>query len=78
MKRIYESFSEVAEDFVTGEYWTHSLSPHSSSECFGWQKGVQEFAKWLDSSGAKILENPEIYEKLWDMRSHPDQPKRDP
>lgn len=66
MKRIYENFTEIAEAFVDGEHWPHMLSEHSEEECNGWQHGVQEFAKWLDTAGVKIIENPEIYEKLWE------------
>ena len=71
MKKIYENFSEMAEDFRAGEHWTHQLSDHTSDDCFAWQHGVMEFAKWLDEVGVKIIENPEIYAKLWEnVRTH--------
>ncbi len=66
MIRIYESFSEFAEDFVDGEKRAHALSPHSPDECYGWQKGVKEFAQWIDDAGGKLLCEPDIFEKLWD------------
>lgn len=45
-----------------------------------------EFCEWLDKEGLKIVQNPEIYEKLWeDVRTgdlesyekvpHPEKPK---
>ncbi len=71
MKQAYENFTEIGEHFVKGECWTHSLSDHSPDDCFAWQHGVLEFAKWLDAVGLKIVANPEHYEKLWEMlRTH--------
>lgn len=65
MKQIYESFSEIADDFTDGEHWTHQLSNHTADECFPWQHGVKEFAEFLDEMGVKIIQNPEIHAKLW-------------
>ena len=71
MKRIYESFGEIADDFVNGESWTHQFSDHSADDCYPWQHGVREFAEWLDEVGVEIIANPDIYEKLWDrMRTY--------
>lgn len=71
MKKIYKDFEEIARDFTHGNHWTHRLSDHTSEECFAWQHGVHEFAKWLDAVGVKIIENPEIFDELWeDVRSH--------
>ena len=71
MKRTYEAFWEIADDFVMGEHWTHACSDHTADECLPWQHGVREFAKWLDEVGVKIIENPEIYETLWEnVRTH--------
>jgi len=86
MKKIYENFSEIGKDFKHGEHWTHILSSHPSEECYGWQNGIMEFCEWLDKEGLKIVQNPEIYEKLWDdIRTgdlesyekvpHPEKPK---
>jgi hypothetical protein len=66
MKHIYQSFSEIAETFTRGESWTHCMSKHSRNECEPWQHGVHEFAHWLDACGVKIVENPEIFDVLWD------------
>ena len=66
MKRIYESFEEIAESFRDGYSYTHQLSNHSNDECFAWQHGVIEFAKFLDQIGLKLTEDTEIYKKLWD------------
>ena len=71
MKHTYTSFSEMAEGFTDGDSWTHEMSDHTSDECCAWQHGVEEFANWLDECGVKIIENPEIYDKLWDsLRTH--------
>lgn len=69
MKKIYESFSEMADDFKNGDYLTHKCSDHTPAECFPWQHGVTEFAKWLDACGVRIIQNPEVYETLWDSFS---------
>lgn len=66
MKKIYESFIEIAEDFTNGDHWTHVCSDHTSEECYQWQHGVQEFAKFLDTCGVKIIANPDIYDTMWD------------
>jgi len=66
MKKIYETFEEIAEEFKDGEHWTHKLSDHIPDECFAWQHGVIEFAKFLDACGVKIIQNPEIHETLWE------------
>ena len=76
MKKIYESFEEIADHFRTGESWTHQLSDHTSDECFAWQQGVMEFGKWLDNAGLKIIQNPEIYKELWDDLNMPSKPKK--
>ena len=65
MKRIYENFAEIAEHFTDGECWTHKLSKHSAADCLAWQAGVQEFGKWLDEVGLKMLADPNIYDQLW-------------
>ena len=72
MKKIYETFTEIAEDFRDGDHWTHSLSEHENGEeCFAWQHGVMEFGKWLDKCGVKIIQNPEIHKTLWeDVRTY--------
>jgi hypothetical protein len=66
MKLIYESFTEIAKDFTDGNSITHVLSDHEQKDCFAWQHGVHEFAKWLDSEGLKIISNPDVYSKLWE------------
>ena len=71
MKRAYESFQEIADDFTDGAHWTHALSEHRTEDCFAWQHGVMEFAEFLDAVGVKMIANPEIYEQLWeDIRTH--------
>jgi hypothetical protein len=71
MKKIYESFEEIAADFVNGDHLTHKGSKHDPDECLAWQHGVREFARWLDACGVKIIENPEVYDTLWDsFRPH--------
>jgi hypothetical protein len=70
MKKIYESFTEIADDFTNGDHWTHALSDHTSDECYPWQHGVDEFAKFLDTCGVKIISNPDIHETLWSDFKH--------
>jgi hypothetical protein len=65
MKIIYESFAEFADDFVAGESMAHCGSRHTADECFGWQKGVKEFARWIDAAGGKLLCETDTHEKLW-------------
>lgn len=64
---LYESFSEFADDFVNGENRAHRCSDHTPDECYGWQKGVKEFAKWLDDAGGKLLCEAGTFERLWDV-----------
>ena len=75
MKRTYEKFSEIADAFVNGDSWPHKLSDHEDAECLGWQKGVRQFAKWLDTAGVQIVANPEIYDALWKIKGWPDRIK---
>lgn len=70
MKKVYESFTDIAEDFKDGSHGTHMYSDHTYEECFPWQHGVMEFAKFLDGCGVKIIANPEIYEELYDNFNH--------
>ena len=65
MKIIYETFAEIADDFVFGDHWTHKLSKHTPDECFPWQQGVNEFADFLDKVGIKLIKNSNFEEKLW-------------
>ncbi len=65
MKHTYQSFKEIANDFIDGDNWTHTRSPHDGKQCLVWQKAILEFADWLDECGVKIIENPEIYDTLW-------------
>jgi hypothetical protein len=68
---MYESFEEIAVDFKDGNHWTHILSDHKPEECYAWQHGVTEFAKFLDAVGVRIIEDLTICEKLWEeVRTH--------
>ena len=64
MKRIFESFDEIASVFCSS--WLHAVSHHSSDECMAWQHGVCEFAKLLDGVGLKIVANPDYDSLLFD------------
>ena len=66
MKRSYETFEEIADHFTGGHSITHTKSSHTPDECIGWQQGVQEFAKFLDLVGMKMVISPDIYDELWD------------
>ena len=66
MIKCYESFSEIAKDFVDGESWTHQLSHHTSANCLPWQQGIQEFARFLDKLPFPFQDKI-IYDKLWEL-----------
>ena len=66
MKKIYETFIEMAEDFKHGEYITHQLSDHSTDICEVWQESIMEFARALDGAGIKLPDDPDTYEKFWE------------
>jgi hypothetical protein len=69
MKTIYESFTEIAEHFTDGECIFHVASEHSPDDCYGWQTGVLEFAKFLDGVGLKLVANSDfagIMREEWD------------
>lgn len=50
MKKLYERFVEIAEDFTGGESRTHFFSDHTHDDCIVWQEAIQEFAKFLDEN----------------------------
>lgn len=54
MKIIYDSFSEVVENFISGDSIPHKISEHSADQCYAWMQGAKEFAEWLDRRGFKI------------------------
>jgi len=68
MKKIYETFAEIASDVTRGDLWPHGLASHEEDHCVAWQKGVEAFARFLDGYGLKLAGNPDIYRKLWDDR----------
>ena len=65
MKKIYESWDELSQDACYGSSTFHVLSGHSPDECMGWQKGIKEFCKHLDSMEIAVPEN--LWEKFWDV-----------
>jgi hypothetical protein len=66
VKKTYENFEEMANDFTSGEKSAHMLSDHSESICYIWQTSILEFAKSLDLAGIKLKEDSKIYVKFWD------------
>lgn len=63
MKKTYETFSEIAEEFIDGGNISHIFSDHNSSACYVWQEAIAEFAGALDDGGFKPKGN---YGKFWD------------
>jgi hypothetical protein len=66
MKRIYETFTEIAEDFKYGDYLAHQLADHGSGVCFVWQESIMEFARALDLAGFKPSRHEKNYELFWE------------
>lgn len=66
MKRIYETFQEIADDFTNGEFKAHQLSDHSEGVCYVWQTAIEEFAIALDNAGIKLPNDEEVWNKFWD------------
>lgn len=64
MRKFYDTFKEIAEDFTNGESITHNHSKHTVDECIPWQHGVLEFAEFLDRLGLSIVDNLNV-NKLW-------------
>lgn len=59
MKRTYESFEELAKCMVDGGKILHVFNCAYENDkipdkCCAWQKGVEDFAGWLDHIGIKI------------------------
>lgn len=65
MKRVYESFEEMADDMTDGEFIAHQLSEHSTGVCYVWATAIKEFARALDRAGIKLPDDPKIYEDFW-------------
>lgn len=64
MKIEYETFTEIAQDFISGEKIAHLCSDHNRQACAIWQNSIQEFALALDDGGFKPNGN---YNKFWDL-----------
>jgi len=59
MKKIYESFEELADAMCAGEGILHAYNCAQNrytngDPCMSWQTGVQTFAQWLDHIGVKV------------------------
>lgn len=64
MKIEYETFTEIAEDFISGEKISHILSDHSNGSCYIWQEAIREFASSLDAGWFKPNGD---YSTFWDL-----------
>jgi hypothetical protein len=53
MKTVYESFSELAEAMTAGDGLLHKRNCPGENDCIAWQRGVKDFAGWLDHIGVK-------------------------
>lgn len=60
MKRVYESFSELAREMTNSGGALHAYNcvvsndPFINDACISWQRGVEDFAEWLDYIGVKV------------------------
>ena len=66
MKNIYESYDELASAMTEGGGILHAYNCAQNAlgregvdtiyndPCMSWQKGIKDFAGWLDHIGAKI------------------------
>ena len=60
MKKTYETFEELAEAMCNGDGLLHLFNcvvnddKFQGDYCIAWQKGVKNFAEWLDYIGVKI------------------------
>jgi hypothetical protein len=55
----YETFTEIADDLKNGYSVFHRItSKHDKDDCFAWQKGIEDFAKWLDENGYIVANKP--------------------
>lgn len=60
MIKTYQNFEELAEAMVEGGSELHARNcpyvPYSNQQdpCIDWQRGVSDFAEWLDHVGAKV------------------------
>lgn len=54
MKRVYENFEELADAMCKGEGILHAFNCPGAEGCLDWQKGVRNFAEWLDHIGATV------------------------
>ena len=60
MRKIYESFEELADEMCAGDGSLHILNCarsrhiHDGDTCVLWMTGVRAFAEWLDHIGVKV------------------------
>lgn len=59
MRRVYESFADLADAMVDGEGMLHRFNCAMgdalyNNPCLAWQKGVRDFAAWLDHIGVSV------------------------
>lgn len=73
MIKTYESFEELADTMTDGEGILHLYNcaknekdPFYDDPCMSWQKGVTDFAEWLDHIGLKV-EIPDKAEDFYDF-----------
>lgn len=60
MKTIYETFEQLANAMCKGGGALHAFNcPYGgpdrpNDDCISWQRGVRDFAGWLDHIGVKV------------------------
>jgi len=76
MYETYENFEDLAEK-MTGSDFLHIFNCPEDKEsylkdaspCILWQKGVQDFAQWLDHIGVEVSEIDNRGEDFYDFVS---------
>jgi hypothetical protein len=62
MKITYETFYELSRMLTGGMAIFHLIySKHDDKDCFAWQQGVHDFARWLDENGFEITRKDEDF-----------------
>lgn len=58
-------FEDIAGELTDGYSLFHRItSKHDEHECFAWQTGIHDFAKWLDNNNYKVVQLPAIVIQL--------------
>jgi ATP phosphoribosyltransferase regulatory subunit HisZ len=55
---VTTTYTELAQKLCYGNSLFHAVeSAHSKDECESWQRGIYEFAKWLDTHEFEVIQS---------------------